>query len=367
MLRDLGVRVLVAAGALISCAAVAAAEDWQAGAGPDWQKVLAAAKQEGSVVVAGPPQLAEPFAAGFLRDTGIQLEYFAGEARTTASRVVRELRAGNVTIDVFLTGNAELPQVKEGFFEDESARLLLPGVTDLKNWKDGKLKWVDNGKRFMLQTHEYVSAIPYYDSDAVKPEELTSWQDLLKPKFKGKIVVYDPRAGGPGVQMASYIAEHLGIEFLKSLYVGQEVVYSLDARQMVDWVARGVDLVSLGSSTTDYLTFRKAGVTNLAPAHLRDGPGALTGGFSVVELPRKSPHPNAATVFLNWVASQPGGAAFSRALAVPSRRVDVALGEVPEYIVPEPGADYPDQYTEDWFLNRRQALLKEVIAAIGGR
>jgi ABC-type Fe3+ transport system substrate-binding protein len=366
MIRDLALRFLAAATAMILCSPPVAADDWQAGAGPEWQQLLAAAKQEGRVVVAGPPQLAEPFAEGFLRDTGIQLEFFGGEARTTASRVVRELRAGNVTIDVFLTGNAELPQVKDGLFEDVRSRLILPGVTDLRNWKDGTLKWVDNDQRFMLQTHEYLGAIPFYDTNAVKPEELTSWRDLLKPKFKGKIVVYDPRAGGPGAFMAGFIAGTLGIDFVKSLYVGQQVVYSLDGRQMADWVARGVHMVALGNPTSDYQTFHNAGIDNLAAARLKDGPGALSGGFSVVELPKKPPHPSAATVFLNWFASQPGSAAFSRALTVPSRRLDVAADDVPDFIVPEPGLVYQDQYTEDWF-NKRAQILKEVVAAIGGR
>ncbi len=343
------------------------AADWQAGADPEWQKVLAAARKEGRIAISGPPQLAAPFTQGFLRDTGIEVDYLGGEARATASRVVREVRAGNVTIDAFLTGTAELPQVKEGFFEDEKSRLMLRGVTDPANWAGGELKWIDNAKRFMLQTHSYVSSMPFYNTNLVKPGELTTWKDLLKPQFKGKIVIYDPRSGGPGQAAAGYVGARFGIDYVKSLYVGQGAVLSLDSRQMAEWVTRGVHAVAIGVLAPDYLTFRDAGIKHLVPANLKDGAGNLSGGFSVILLPRGAPHPNAATVFLNWYASQPGQEAFSRAWNAPSRRTDVKIESVPDFIVPKAGVQYLDQYREDWIMNERAAIMAEVIKAIGGK
>ena len=346
----------------------AQAADWQAGAGADWQKILAAAKKEGSVAVSGPPQLAEPFAKGFARDTGITVDYLGGEARTTASRVVREVRAGAVTIDVFLTGSAELPQVKEGLFDDEKSRLLLPGVTDPKNWNGGALKWVDNTQKFMLQAQAYISSVPMYDGNTVKPGEFANWKDLLKPQFKGKIVAYDPRSGGPGVQTAAYIGVQFGMDFVKSLYVGQEVVYSLDSRQMAEWVARGVDAIGLAIPAADYTTLHNAGITNLIAADPKDGPGTLTGGFSVIELPKGGPHPNAAIVFLNWYASAVGQEAYSHAMNTSTRRTDVAVDpSIPAFTVPKPGITYQDQYNEDWITTVRAKTVDQVMQVIGGK
>ena len=358
---------LYAFGLLFWAAPPAYAADWQAGAGADWQKVLSAAKSEGTVVVTGPPQLGTAFAEQFQKDTGIKVEYLGGEARATASRVVREVRAKNVTIDVSLTGSAELPEVKEGLFEDEKARLMLPGVTDLKNWADGKLKFVDNTGQFMLQTHSYVSSKPYFNPQMVKPEDFKSWRYLLDPKFKGKIVAYDPRAGGPGQAMASYIAAQFGIDFLKQLYIGQEVIFSLDSRQMAEWVVRGVYPVALGVLTPDYQKFLEAGVKTITPAELPDGAGTLSGGFSVIELLKGAPHPNAQTVFLNWYASEPGQAAFSRAYGVPSLRLDVKVDGIPDYVVPKSGGKYLDQYNEEWMLTGRAKIQEQLMQALGGK
>lgn len=269
-----GIAAIAALGFLVGVYP-ALAQDWQAGGGADWQRVLAAAKAEGRIAIAGPPELATPLTDGFLRDTGIAVEYLGGEARDRTSRVGREVRSGNVTIDFVFSGGIELPLVKAGLFADEKSRLMLPGVTDRGNWSGGALKWVDNTKQYMLQTHAFVSTVPFYDGNSIKPNELTSWNDLLNPKFKGKIVVYDPRSGGPGMQLAGYIGSRLGMDFFKSLYLGQDVVYSLDSRQMAEWVARGIDTVGLGIPAADFTTLRDAGVTNLIPADPTDGPERL--------------------------------------------------------------------------------------------
>jgi iron(III) transport system substrate-binding protein len=345
----------------------ARAADWQTGGGEAWQKVMTAAKKEGAVVVTGPPQLTKELVAGFERDTGIKLDYVAGEARVTASRVVRELRANNVTIDISLTGTAELPVAKEGFFEDEKARLLLPGVTDSKNWANGELKWVDNDKKFMLQTHAYRSSIPYYNPTQFKPGEMDSWQKLLDPKFKGKIVIYDPRSGGPGQAMATYISTKLGLDYFKKLYVDQQPVFSLDSRQMAEWVVRGVHLVGLGILAPDYQRFKAEGIKTIEPVDFKDGAGTLTGGFSVIMLLKGAPHPNAQTVFLNWFASQPGQEAFTKAYNVPSRRLDVSTEGLPDYLILKKGLDYQDQYTEDWANSGVEETRKKYIEIIGGK
>ena len=63
---------LLAAAAILAgslSAFPALADDWQAGAPPEWQKVLDAARKEGHVAVVGPSELAVPIAEAFQKDT----------------------------------------------------------------------------------------------------------------------------------------------------------------------------------------------------------------------------------------------------------------------------------------------------------
>ena len=351
---------------LIVASLPAAATDWQDGGGAKWAALLAAARQEGRVVVMGRPDLAKPFADGFQRDTGITLEFLGGEGREQVSRLARELRAGAVTIDLLFGGATTLAMAHQGELVDLQPQLLLPGVTDGGNWTDGHLKWVDSTQRYMVLGSEYIHGWPVFDGDLVKPGMITSWQDLLKPEFKGKIAAFDPRSGGPGQAAASYLADRFGIDYIKRLYIGQEVTLAAHSRQIVEWVARGTHLVALGALPTDIEQFRRNGVSNLVIGQMSDGPGALLGGSAVLCEPKGAPHPAAATVFLDWYLSKPGQQIFAHVWQVPSRRTDVQDPSIPPYVIPKPGVAYLDEYEENWYENVRPKVAEAITEALGG-
>jgi ABC-type Fe3+ transport system substrate-binding protein len=356
--------------ASLACGAAAqAAEDWQAGAGADWQKILAAARQEGKVVLASEVgATAAPLAAAFLRDTGITLEVLTGGVSEVSARMQREAEAGNPTLDVAIGGGGELITLyPRGLLNPIKPQLLLPGVADGKNWRAGHLKWMDTEGQYMLQTTEYVSARPAVNTDLVDPKAIRSWQDLLKPEYKGKIASFDPRPAGPGQALASYLVHTLGPEYLKSLYVGQAVAYTRDGRQLVEWAVRGTYAIILASVQGDVERFRNQGVQNIAPLDLLDGAGAVLGGFSIVKQIKNVPHPNAATVFINWFASRPGQEIYSRATLEPSRRIDAMVDVVPDYVVPRPGVQYLDTYDEPFYSKIRPGLRTVIIETLGGR
>ncbi len=101
--------------------------DWQAGAGADWAKVMAAAKKEGKVVVAGHSALARPFSDDFKRDTGIELEFLGGNTRELTARLQREVRSNSLTMDVSLGGGSELLTLyPEGQLVPIKPQLMLP-------------------------------------------------------------------------------------------------------------------------------------------------------------------------------------------------------------------------------------------------
>ncbi len=358
-------RIFAAALAFCAGGATAIAQDWQAGAGEDWKKLLEAARREGKVVVAGDPDLARPLSDGFKRDTGISVEFLGGNARDLSARLTRELRARAVTIDVMTGGPANIPLHKQGFMKAIKPQLALPGVTDPKNWKGGFIKWIDNDKAYMLMGAEYIHSAPFYNTDKV--QSLTKWTDLMRPEYKGKIVAVDPRSQGAGQAAASYIVHLFGLDFVRKLYIDQQVTLTRDGRQAIDFLSRGSHWIGIGTSTTDLERLRANGVKNVEVSDPQDGPGSILGGFSIFWQPVGSPNPNAAAVFLNWYASKPGQEAFMAAKGTPTRRTDVDISAIPAYNLPKPGYVYLDQYTEDFLLDVRPKLEQTIDEAMGGR
>ncbi|HEY4134557.1 MAG TPA: extracellular solute-binding protein [Alphaproteobacteria bacterium] len=347
-------------------AAPAVAQDWQAGAGEDWKQLLAAAKAEGKVVVAGSPDLAKPMSQGFTRDTGITVEFLGANARDLSSRVSREVKTGNVTLDLMLGGASDLDLVKGGYAVPIKPQFILPGVTDGKNWADGKIKWVDTAQEYMFQGAEYVNAQPFFNIRVLKPDQIKNWKDFLKPEFKGKIASVDPRVAGSGQAAAAYLAYLFGSDFVKQLYVDQQVMLSRDSRQVVEWGERGVYPIVIGGSPTDYETFKANGVDNLIIGDMEDGPGTTVGGFSIIWQPKGNPHPKATQVFLNWYASKPGQEAYIAGKGTPSRRTDIDVSKLGDYLMVKPGKVYLDGYAEEFYYNARPKLAKEIIDALGG-
>lgn len=350
---------LVAAMAMSAGAPARADDDWQAGAGPEWQKVLDLARAEGKLVIAGTIQMGAPVQAAFKRDTGIDVEYLNLFGSDLFARASREYKSGQVTMDVVFMGANGLPLALAGYLEPIVPRLKLPGATDPSKWIDGKLRFIDSAGTYMFLASEAVSSWVLVDKNTIKPEALNGWHDLLKPEYNGKIAIYDPRVAGPGANTAVFLAGALGMDYVKKLYVDQHPKISRDGRQIVEWVGRGVYPVGIGAISDDVQRFQDAGVNNFATVIMHDAPGLLLGGYALT-LPAHAPHPNAATVFANWFVSRPGEEVYDTVQNTPSRRTDVHVPTVPDYLYPKPGTIYIDGYEQTYLQAKRPPLQKAV-------
>jgi ABC-type Fe3+ transport system substrate-binding protein len=343
----------------------AASAAWQDGAPPEWTRVLAAARAEGQVTVAAFPLLAEKMSAAFQRDTGIQLNFLSSNTAEQSARLEAEARAKNITIDILLGGGRELgPMMRDGLLESIAPQLLLPGVSP-SNFRGGTLKWMDNSRKYLLQGAEYVFGWLLVNKDIVDPGQIRTWQDLLDPKFRGKIASYDLRSPGPGQGSASWIYNTFGIGYIKALFLDQQVKFSTDNRQLVEIVARGTTPIVFGAIQIEVERFKKAGFSNLAVVLPDDAPGYLTGGYSVLKQAKGVPHPNAATVFINWYMSQPGQEVYESVMLETSMRTDLNTG-LPDYLVPRQGVKYYEAFNENEYFSRND-VVKLITDALGNR
>ncbi len=346
-------------------AAQAVADEWNAGAGNDWDALLAAAKKEGEVVVSVCPGATETLGKAFKDDTGIDISFVTGNIRDLGSRFDTELRSGRVATDVRLAGSSGAPYLGQGLLAPLNDELILPNVTNQANWLGGKMGWLDNDETYLPVPAEYVAGFPVINADIIDPAGITSWQDLMKPEFKGKIAAFDP-TDSIGSATSQYLAKTYGLDFVAKLYKEQVAIISRDRRQLVEWVARGTYPIALGADAAQEIEpFHEAGFTSIQALTMADAPGNLVGGCSVAQVPVKAPHPNAARVFINWYLSNAGQAAYVAGMHQPTDRLDVANDGVPDYLVPRQGLKYFSTYREDYVLHERTKLIEEIGNAIG--
>ena len=296
-----------------------------ADANADWQRLVAAAKKEGKVVIGAPPgsDFRNEAQTMLKKRFDLDSEFIQAPGPNLMSKIVAEKQAGVVSVDAFLigpcTGNSLL---KSDLFEPLAPAMILPEVKDPAKWFGGHL-WADNqtgGNQLYSFVAQMTPSI-YYNTQLVKTQDIRSYNDLLDPKWKGKIGLRDPRVPGGGLAMWAFLLDMKGEEYIRKL-AQQEMFVSRNARQIADALAKGSLALTIGVGYRDFDAFLDA---NLPVKHLptfKEGT-YVSGGNGILGLAKGAPHPNAAKVFFNWLLSREGQELHGRTAQQPTRRLDV--------------------------------------------
>lgn len=291
----------------------------------DWEKTVELAKQEGTVVVSIPTsaELRKQTEAAFhKRFDGIKLELVAARGSASVTRILEEKKAGVHYFDLHIGGTSSIVTglLRGDVLEAISPWMILPEVKDPKNWWAGHI-WADSAQKYIYVFLGYMTETIWYNSDLVRPEEVMTYDDLLQPKWKGKIVILDPRTAGSGESMWAFLWRTKGEGYLRKL-AAQEIILGRNLRQLAETVARGKASLSIGVSYYSYLPFIKAGLPIKPLPVPKEGIYASSGSGNFVIL-KNAPHPNATKVFVNWLLSKEGQTVFTKAMGQPTRRFDV--------------------------------------------
>jgi ABC-type Fe3+ transport system substrate-binding protein len=317
-------------------ALAAQADAWKA----DWDKTVEAAKKEGQLVLYGSADYEKLFAEFNKKYPEIKVVGVFGRGADVAKRFMAERRGEKYLADLYVNGMTTGYNVfyKAKALDPIPPVLVLPEVTDLSKWWQGKHHYVDPEAQYLLNINGETRIVVGYNTTLVKPGEIKSYWDLLNPKWKGKIVAYDPSLGGAGDAMRFfYHDKSLGPEFIKRVLTETELVISSDTRQMGDWLAGGKFALSIFGPISrmdlDLMQGQGLPVSWFAPEHLKEG-AYITAGSGGVALINKGPHPNAAKVGLNWLLSREGQIAYQRIFTEgndgpDSLRIDIPKDKVP--------------------------------------
>lgn len=289
------------------------------------QKTLEAARAEGKVVVSIPPNadLRKELERAFEeRYPGIDLELVPSRGSKAVRRIAGEAKSKVRYFDVHIGGTSSMLSglVAPGLVQPFAPLMERPDVKDPSQWWGGHI-YVDGANKFAYSFMGYLSENLYYNSNDVDPKEVVSYNDLLNPKWQGKIGFFDPRTPGPGDSTWTYLWEVMGEPYLRKL-VQQKLLISRDRRQLAESLVKGKLAITIGMSYYSLSRFVKAGLPLKALPIPKEGTYP-TGGTGVIVVLKGNPHPNATGVFVNWLLSKEGQDIFARAMGHVSRRFDV--------------------------------------------
>ena len=327
----------------------------------EWNRTLKAAEQEGQLILYSLSEIGEAISnTGFQKKfPKIKVSVVTARGGEHVSRIMAERRAGKFLADVGNLGNTSpytLYQSK--VLEPIASSYILPEVKDESKWWQGKQHFIDPEGKYILV---YVGAPLFlvgYNTKSVNPSNFKSYWDLLDPKWKGKIVVFDPKAGGFAATRDRFFYHNpeLGPQFLRRLF--GEMAPTLYARypQGEDWLATGkYSLCLCRHQSISEAKSQGLPVDLMEPAQFKEGVGVETRAKTMV-LMNQAPHPNAAKVFLNWFLSREGQSDFQKtsakyidAGAEGSLRIDISKDEIPPRNRLNPGVKYVPQWNPEFF------------------
>lgn len=342
MSKKIGIFVL--AGAILASVHLAQAQsEWKR----EWEKTLAAAEKEREVTIYGQARRGVAKAIESFSSTypTIKLNFIGGSGSDLAKKIMAEKRAGKHLVDIAVGGGGTMVLVyfKAGILEPIPPVLILPAVRDESYWWGKKHLYADPEKQFVFMAQgDAGSGIGAINTNLVKPKEIRSWWDLLKPRWKDKIVMTDAKsAGNIGSWRFLYYDDDLGPKFIQRLLTEVKVTFAADERQMMDWVAAGKYHIHVLAKVENTENARKQGLPVMQVFSEKEA-DTISTGSGHISLFKNAPHPNAAKVYINWSLSREGQMTWQKHTGRNSLRTDIpkdvlSFGEIQ---VPKEGRRY---------------------------
>ncbi len=262
------------------------------------QALIDAAKREGEVTWYTNQildQFARPVAEAFQKKYGIKVNPLRADNAEISLRVLKESQAGRIQADVVDGTAAATTLQKSGLImkwtPDRAASLP-------KQFVDPEGYWI--------ATNIYVLT-PGFNTELVpKGTEPKTWEDLLDPKWKGKMAWSAPPASYLvpqfiGVVLSEY-GEEKGLAYLKQLAKQNIAPLGVSARTVIDQVIAGEYAIGLQIFNHHTVISAQKG----APSSWIPMKPAVMSVLSVMSVVNGGPHPNAGKLLTDFLVSEEG-------------------------------------------------------------
>lgn len=292
-----------------------------------WAQVLSEARKEGKLTVyagifGGDSAIA--LSRAFREKFSITLEIISGKGAEFIERIKTEQRMGQVVGDI-LAGSPTFAYVakSQGILTNMSA--TLPVLQEKKDVWITLPQALDPEGLILVFSQE---TFGFYVNTNLVPRgtEPVSWQDLLDPKWKGKIVVLDPRISTNIYTFLLTPTEKgvLPAEFL-SKFFAQDLILVRAEADALQGLANGKYHIFAGGTPSFAISFVRDGAP-IKALDLREATNVSNLSISAI---KGGPNPNASRVFLNWVLSSEGQSIVPQLIGMESIRKGMPSGVPP--------------------------------------
>ena len=256
------------------------------------QRLLEGAKNEGEAVVYANMDVAamKPLIDGFMkRYAGVKANSVHFSGASIITRIDSESRAGKPLSDVVLSGQLGVLALIE---KRVAARYRSPEREFYREgFKDKEGLWT----AYMTN----VMATAYNTRQVKKDEAPRTLEDLLKPRWKGKLTMDSQSYVWFGT-ILQYMGEEAGLRFMKRLNE-QNLSHQRGRRLMTQLVAAGEFDMTVETNLNSVLSLGKQG----APLSFAPMPPFFLSP-SLVFLSANAPHPYTGALFVDYLLSDEG-------------------------------------------------------------
>jgi iron(III) transport system substrate-binding protein len=252
-------------------------------------KLIETAKKDGKLVLYGTMQsdIFEPLQKSFQKKTGITIDYWRTSATKVMERALSEARPGKALFDLVMsTEDTHRILYKEGIL----VRYESPMAKDFpKEAIDPIL-----GPR----ARNHIVGIVYNKSVISPADAPKTLEDLVKPQYRGKIVMADPTLHTTTAQWLANVHKLIGRER------ADKFIHDLAAMKptLVESFGPAADRITTAEMPIgiSYVYYVFLNGQKGAPLDYVRGDYRLLGDASYMSIFHKAPHPKAAKAFIDF-------------------------------------------------------------------